>query len=69
MERGEDLDREDSAGVHDGGGSLAGADLEADGGGEEVGGLLQNLPELLPVGGEELPVGHPLPGAGAGEGE
>lgn len=63
------LDGEDGASVDDGVGSLARADLEADGGGEEVGRLLEHLRELLPVGGEELPVGDPVPGRGARERE
>ena len=63
------LDGEDGAVVDDGVGSLARADLEADGGGEEVGRLLEHLRELPPVGGEELPVGDSLPGRGARERE
>ena len=63
------LDGEDGAGVHDGGGSLARSDLEAGRGGEEVGRLLEHLRELLPVGGEELPVRDPIPGPRADERE
>ena len=63
------LDGEDGAGVHDGVGPLARADLEADGGGEEVGRLLEHLRDLPPVGGEELPVRDPVPGRGARERE
>lgn len=63
------LDGEDGAGVEDGVGSLARADLEADGGGEEVGRLLEHLRELPPVGGKEVPVGNSVPWRGARERE